>query len=222
MDQIARVGIDEVGRGALAGPAVVGAVTLVGINAPRLIKELVQICAIKKLKDSKKLSIDQRERVFLFLEKRIIWSVGRVEAAEIDRLGLTMGIYLAADRAFTALEGQGVIIAEVTADAGLRHPYEKLVPSTMTVRGDETILEIMLASIIAKVWRDRYMRELDVVLPGYCFAQHVGYGTKIHQEAIKRLGISVQHRRLFLHNLMSKSGTIYSYDNNLCGSSRAD
>jgi ribonuclease HII len=204
MQNGALVGIDEVGRGALAGPVVVGAVSLLGIYSPQLIAALLQDGSIKRLKDSKKLTAAQRERIFVFLESRIAWSVGSAEPGEIDRLGLTKAIWLAAERAFKALEGRGVVIAEVTADAGLRHPYEELVPSTMTIRGDESILEIMLASIMAKVWRDRYMRELDVVLPGYGFLQHVGYGTKIHQEAIKELGASPEHRQLFLRKFSAK------------------
>jgi len=191
-----RIGIDEVGRGSLAGPAVVGAVADRDLVA--LLPELLAAARLRQLRDSKKLTARQREAAFVFLEPRIAWTVGEVSAVEIDELGVTAALRLAAGR---AIEGVGMAPTSVAADAGLRHPLEETVPTEWFVKGDETILPITLASIMAKVWRDRQMLEASTTYSGYGFERNVGYGTGEHLAALRSLGPTALHRRLFIRNL---------------------
>ena len=191
-DQGMVIGIDEVGRGALAGPAVVGAVANIDLEA--LIPELLAAANLRQLRDSKKLSLRQREAAFAFLEPRLAWGVGEASPAEIDGLGLTAALRLAAGRALAQLPKPERIIA----DAGLRHPLEADIPTEWFVKGDENHLPITLASIMAKVWRDRRMVELAATYPGYGFERHVGYGTAAHRAALVSLGPADIHRRSFI------------------------
>lgn len=189
------VGIDEVGRGALAGPAVVGAAL-----APQeaLLDELLESCGLLRLTDSKKMTAARRERVADFISGRLPVAVGLAAAAEIDRLGLSAALRLAAGRALDEIGSQ--IQADITliqADAGLFHPYPRI-ETVHTVRGDERIPAIGIASIVAKVWRDRYMAVLSEEFPHYGFERHAGYGTAFHFEALQRYGMSPHHRSSFL------------------------
>lgn len=192
-----RIGIDEVGRGALAGPAVVGAVADDGLEA--LLPELLAAARLRQLRDSKRLTPRQREAAFAFLEGRLTWGVGEASAAELDRLGVTAALRLAAGRAIAAL---GLEPSAVLADAGLRHPLEATVPTEWFVKGDETVLPITLASIMAKVWRDRLMQACAADFPGYGWERNMGYGTGAHQQAIRDQGQTPLHRRSFLRNLV--------------------
>ncbi|MBU6389189.1 ribonuclease HII [Patescibacteria group bacterium] len=189
-----KIGIDEVGRGAWAGPVVVGAVGLADLTLDRLLTE----CRVPELRDSKKYSRQQRERIFDWCENRLIWAVGVAEAEEIDDSGLSAAIRSAAGRAITDLRAKGVPISRITADAGLFHPYESEIPTERLVRGDEYIQEISLASIMAKVWRDRLMIAHNRAYPAYGFERHVGYGTAAHRAAIREYGLTPLHRHLFL------------------------
>jgi ribonuclease HII len=191
-------GIDEVGRGALAGPAAVGAVCLAGADPEALVRDLLAQARLSRLADSKKLTRRQRERAYAYLEGRILWAVGRAEAAEIDQLGISPALRLAAGRALDGLRGRGAAISGVEADASLFHPYEEELPTNRTVKGDETILEITFASIMAKVWRDRLMAELATAFPGYGWERNAGYGTPEHLAAIRLAGKSFPHRESFL------------------------
>lgn len=197
-----KVGIDEVGRGALAGPAVVGAVILPQTYE---VEAICIACNLKALKDSKKLTALQRERLAAWVREHTAWALGEVAAAEIDRFGLTAALSLATERAFEGLENQGYIIGEVLADAGLRHGREQELPTVWTVRGDESVLEITLASSLAKVWRDARMRELAAHYPLFGFDRHVGYGTAAHFQALRQHGPSPVHRRLFLKSIILSS-----------------
>jgi len=193
------IGIDEVGRGALAGPLVVGAVSLDGVeDRMHMAQELLSVMGRAELRDSKKLTKIQREKAFFFLKNKIIWAIGEVDPEEIDHLGLTSAVSLATERAFESLEKQGFTVSEVLADAGIVHPFEDTVPTQKIIKGDEKIMEITFASIMAKVWRDRIMQEQEIVYPDYGFAQHVGYGTFGHYRAIKSKGLTPLHRRLFV------------------------
>jgi ribonuclease HII len=192
------VGLDEVGRGSLAGPLVVGAATLIGSD-PELPIQLLGLLAIPKIRDSKKLSIKQREIAYTYLESRLIWGVGEVEASEIDYFGLAAALRLASERALASLKKRGYLPERILADAGLFHPFEATIPTERFVKGDENIIEITLASIMAKVWRDRMMYALAKTYPEYGFMTNVGYGTAEHRAALKVRGLSPEHRRSFIH-----------------------
>jgi ribonuclease HII len=174
-------GIDEAGRGPLAGPVIAAAVML---HPDR---------PIEGLADSKTLSPKARERLASVIRERAAaWSIGRAEVEEIDRLNILQASLLAMRRAALAL---AVEPREVWVD-GLHAPE---LPCTVkaVVRGDALIPAISAASILAKVERDREMTELDQHYPGYGFAVHKGYPTRAHLEALQSLGVSPAHRRSF-------------------------
>lgn len=194
------IGVDEVGRGPVAGPVVVCACAVaLGVDV---------LCLFPKgeLKDSKKLSEKNREKIRNSLdrfrdEKKIIWGIGEVSALRIDEIGISPAIKEAMNNALLQLEDEGLPVAtEVVLDGSLFAP-ERYVNQSTHIKGDEKFVEISLASIIAKVYRDDLMKELGKDFPGYGFENHAGYGTKAHYDAIKSLGMTVHHRRSFLKNL---------------------
>ncbi len=177
-------GVDEAGRGPLAGPVVAAAVIL----DPRH--------PIEGLADSKKLSERARERLApLIRERALAWSVALAEREEIDALNILQATLLAMSRAVLCL---GVRPARVQVD-GNRAPRldDPDCCIETIVRGDATVPAISAASILAKVHRDALMRALDASHPGYGFAVHKGYGTAAHLGALRRLGPSPQHRLSF-------------------------
>lgn len=173
--------MDEAGRGPLAGPLVASAVCI--MNDP----------ALQEVTDSKKLS--SRKRMILFdeiINRAAGYSIGIVEASEIDETGMTEAVRLAFSRAAGSLD----LKVNLYLVDGL--PVRDLdLPAKFIVRGDSKSLSIAAASIIAKVSRDRMMIEADVIYPGYGFASHKGYGTRRHLEALRRLGPSPIHRMSF-------------------------
>jgi len=174
-------GVDEVGRGPLAG-AVVAAAVILDPNNP-----------IEGLTDSKKLSEKRRE--FLSKEikdKSLSWALGRAEIEEIDRLNILQASLLAMKRAVEAL---GIPPSHCLID-GNRCP-DLNCTSEAIVKGDLKIQSIGAASIIAKVARDREMEEFDMLYPGYGFAKHKGYPTKFHLQALQELGVTKIHRTSF-------------------------
>lgn len=174
-------GMDEVGRGPLAGPVVAGVVILpVGHQ-------------IEGLADSKKLSEKRREALYdIIIDEALAWAVGRGEVEEIDRVNILQANFLAMQRAMNLLTVQ----PDLVQVDGNQCPKLN-VPVEAVIKGDQKIPAIMAASIVAKVTRDREMREMDAIYPGYGFAQHKGYGTKAHMAAIERLGPCRIHRRSF-------------------------
>jgi ribonuclease HII len=174
-------GVDEVGRGAWAGPVVAAAVIL----------NLDQIP--EGIDDSKRLSPRRREELFSAIGNTArALSIGIVDAWEIDRTN----ILRATERAMTqAIEGLRIRPDFLLIDAVELLDVE--VPQRALIRGDQLSVSIAAASIIAKVTRDRLMREYDRLYPGYGFAHHVGYGTRAHREALMRLGPCPIHRRSF-------------------------
>ncbi len=174
-------GVDEVGRGPLAGPVVAAAVVLDPLQP------------INGLADSKVLSERRREQLYAEVcEKALAWSLGRAEVAEIDTINILQASLLAMQR---AVSGLAVRPQHALVD-GNRLP--KLPCSARAiVGGDASEPCISAASIIAKVTRDREMVALDARYPGYGLAQHKGYPTKRHIEALARLGVSEIHRRTF-------------------------
>ncbi|MFY1026663.1 ribonuclease HII [Actinobacillus seminis] len=174
-------GVDEVGRGPLVG-AVVTAAVILDPNQP-----------IEGLNDSKKLS--EKKRVLLAEEikqKALAWSLGRAEAAEIDRLNILHATMLAMQRAVKNLKIQPHF---VLID-GNRAP-DLPMPVQAVVKGDSLVAEISAASILAKVARDQEMLVLDRRYPDYAFAQHKGYPTKLHLEKLAQLGVLPEYRRSF-------------------------
>ena len=178
-------GIDEAGRGPLAGPVVAAAVILpLGID-------------IEGLDDSKKLTEKKREKLFdIIVEEALDFSVGIATEQEIDEINILKATFLAMKRAVEGLKNPpdyALVDGNLNPNIGL--------PVTCVVKGDGKSPSIAAASIIAKVTRDRMMLDLDEKFPQYNFKKHKGYGTKLHYEKIKEYGISNAHRRTFLKNL---------------------
>ena len=174
-------GVDEAGRGPLAGPVVAGAVIL-DPEKP-----------IHGLDDSKRLSAARRERLFDEIQlKALAWSVASASVEEIDRINILQATMLAMQRAVNAL----LPAAEHALIDGNRCP-ELPCPAEAIVRGDSRVAAISAASILAKVTRDREMQALDALYPGYGLAQHKGYPSKAHIEALEMLGATVIHRRSY-------------------------
>ena len=178
-------GVDEAGRGPLAGPVFAAAVVL-----PEGLEDL-------GLNDSKKLSEKKREQLFdLIKEKAIAYSIASADENEIDRLNILHATYLAMKRAVDGLS----VRPDLALIDGNRKPNTGVEEVTI-VKGDSKSISIAAASILAKVSRDRYMLELDKMYPEYEFAKHKGYPTALHYEKIKEHGISPVHRLSFLKNL---------------------
>lgn len=174
-------GVDEVGRGPLAG-AVVAAAVILHPDKP-----------IAGLADSKKLSEKKREYLFDIIQRdALAWAIGRAEVEEIDALNILHASLLAMSRAVEQLRPA----AEFALIDGNRCP-RLAIPSEAIVKGDLTVPCISAASIIAKVTRDREMNVLDKAFPGYGLAQHKGYPTASHVAALQKLGPSPLHRRSF-------------------------
>lgn len=180
------VGMDEAGRGALAGPVAVGAVILP--NKSRLSTTL------KGVRDSKQLTPRAREHLAPRIkESARAWSVGFASPEEIDSLGIVPATRLAALR---AVESLSVFPDFLLTDFRLELP-ELDIPQTSLIKGDVKCLSIAAASVLAKTARDAWMCELDSQYPGYGLGKHKGYGTRFHRQALKRLGYSTIHRRSF-------------------------
>ncbi len=175
-------GVDEAGRGPLAGPVVVAAVILDPAHP------------IEGLADSKQLSATRREQLFtLIVAHTLAHAIVRVEAAEIDRVNILQATLAGMRR---ALEALAITPAQALID-GNRLPKALPCPARAIVRGDATEPAISAASILAKVARDRILCEYDARWPGYGFAQHKGYPVPGHLEALRRLGPCPEHRRSF-------------------------
>jgi ribonuclease HII len=180
-------GLDEAGRGALAGPVAVGAVILP--NDKTLLAR-----TLKRARDSKQLTARARESLApLIKEIALAWSVGFATADEIDSQGIVRATRLAAIR---ALHQFSITPQYLLTDFRLELPQLDI-SQTSIVKGDARCLSIACASILAKTERDALMRELDERHPGYGLAKHKGYGTQAHRSAMKRLGLSAVHRRSF-------------------------
>jgi len=174
-------GVDEVGRGPLAGPVVTAAVILDN-NQP-----------IAGLTDSKKLTESQREVLAAEIKsKAIAWSLGRAEVDEIDRINILQATLLAMQRAVAGLS----VVPDLVLVDGNRSPAFGCCAEPV-IKGDLYVPVISAASIIAKVARDHEMRELDKLYPGYGLGRHKGYPTKSHILALQKQGVSKIHRRSY-------------------------
>ncbi|MBY0378160.1 MAG: ribonuclease HII [Gammaproteobacteria bacterium] len=174
-------GVDEVGRGPLAGPVVAAAVIL---NATTL---------IEGLKDSKKLSAAKRQYLDKEIrQKALAVAIGRAEVDEIDRLNILQASLLAMQRAVAALTLNPTLIL-VDGNRSPKWSYR----SQAIIRGDQLVASISAASIVAKVYRDQEMTEYHEQFPCYGFNQHMGYGTAMHLQALKQYGPCAIHRQSF-------------------------
>jgi len=186
------IGIDEVGRGPLAGPVTIAAAAMPGgLRVPG------------KLKDSKQLPHKQRESWERYIKNhsKIIYATASVYPKTIDRINIAKAANLAATRALKRLLSRHKIVmnkVNILLDGGLYLNIEA--PARTIVRGDQKYSCIKLASIIAKVKRDRIMRRRHDDYPKYGFHEHKGYGTKIHTKALKRYGPCPIHRLTFIKN----------------------
>ncbi len=179
-------GVDEAGRGPLAGPVTAAAVVL------------PEDAVIDGLNDSKKLSEKRREELFdVIRDKALAYAVYSVDEKRIDEINILQATFEAMRGAVGALD----VIPDLVLVDGNRSPGLEL-PCETVVKGDSKSMSIAAASILAKVTRDRYMRRIAEIYPGYGFEKHKGYGTKAHYEAIERLGICDIHRRTFLKNIL--------------------
>lgn len=180
-------GLDEAGRGALAGPVAVGAVILP--NDPTLLSR-----TLTGVRDSKQMTPLERESLAPRIQAAALtWSVAFASADEIDSLGIVHATRLAALR---ALNGLSLSPQYLLTDFRLELPQLEL-SQTALVKGDALCLSIAAASVLAKTARDALMRELDSRYQGYGLGKHKGYGTQSHRSALKRLGISPIHRKTF-------------------------
>ena len=174
-------GVDEVGRGPLAGPVVAAAVILdPGVT-------------IKGLADSKKLSPAKRESLAEEIKSRALsWAIGRVEHDQIDRINILQASLLAMKLAIEDLhENPDFVLVDGNKCPSVPYKIDAI------IGGDKTVPSISAASILAKVYRDGEMVRMDEIYPGYGFAKHKGYPTKDHLEALEKLGICEIHRRSF-------------------------
>ena len=178
-------GIDEAGRGPLAGPVVVAAVIM------------PQDSMIEGVNDSKKVSEKKREKLYEEItESAIAWGVGIIEPQEIDNINILNATKKGLTIALKGLTQKPdlILVDALTGIDTLGIPYQSI------IKGDAKSYSIAAASIIAKVTRDRIIREWDQIYPQYGFEKHKGYGTQMHIEAIKEYGITPLHRKTFVKN----------------------
>lgn len=181
-------GVDEAGRGPLAGPVFAAAVILPENYTHEI------------LNDSKKLSEKKRDLVYDDIVKdAICWSVGIADEKEIDEINILNATFLAMKRAVDGLK----IKPDLAYIDGNQYPKTGIKEITI-VKGDSKCMSVAAASIIAKVSRDRFMLEIAEKYPEYQFSKHKGYGTKLHYEMIEKYGVSPVHRRTFLKKILGE------------------
>lgn len=179
-------GIDEVGRGPLAGPVVAGAVIL------------PKDCTILYLNDSKKLSEKKREELYdIIMEKAVSVGIGLVSPQRIDEINILQATYEAMRQAIQNLS----VSPDILLNDAVTIPQVTM-PQVPIIKGDAKSLSIAAASVVAKVTRDRLMVEYDKLMPQYGFASNKGYGSREHQEALKKYGATPIHRQTFIHNFI--------------------
>lgn len=182
-------GVDEAGRGPLAGPVYAAAVILPKGHI------------VEGVNDSKKLSEKKRELLFdKIIDECVCYSIGAASEKEIDEINILQATYLAMKRAVDGLE----IVPQLALIDGNRIPPLTSTDARAIVKGDAKSASIACASILAKVSRDRYMLEMAKKYPEYQFEKHKGYGTKLHYEMIEKYGICEIHRKTFLKKVLNK------------------
>lgn len=182
-------GIDEVGRGPFAGPVVAGAVIL------------PPDCEILYVNDSKQLSEKMREQLYdEIMEKAVSVAVGYASPQRIDEINILQATYEAMREAVSKLD----VTPQILLNDAVTIP-QITIPQVPIIKGDAKSISIAAASVVAKVTRDRLMREYDKIMPEYGFASNKGYGSKEHIEAIKKYGPTPIHRRSFIHNVTGEN-----------------
>jgi ribonuclease HII len=181
------IGVDEVGRGCLAGPVFAAAIKLDQNNFP------------EGINDSKKLNKSKRLEIYKVLIKKCEYSVGISSVKEIEELNILQSSLLAMNRALEKINIKNHVIL---VDGNFSPDKNKNIRTV--IKGDQKCISIAAASIIAKVSRDLFMEELSLKFPNYSWEKNCGYGTKKHLEAIKKFGITEHHRKTFspIHNLL--------------------
>lgn len=183
-------GIDEAGRGPLAGPVCAAAVILpLGTE-------------IEGLNDSKKLTEKKREALFpIIQEKAVAYGIGFASEQEIDEINILNATFLAMRRAVEAMN----VSSDLLLIDGNQKPKIGIGEEVTVVKGDMKSVSIAAASVLAKVSRDRYMLEQALRYPQYAFEKHKGYGTKLHYEKIAEFGVSPIHRKTFLKKILGEA-----------------
>lgn len=182
-------GVDEAGRGPLAGP-VVAAAAILNVDDDFIY-----------LNDSKKVTPKRRDILYNDIMNRTIYGIGIVSAEEIDEMNILQATYKAMRMAIDKLSKRPEVLLN---DAVIIPGIDESIHQEKIIKGDAKSVSIAAASILAKVTRDRYMEELGEKYPEYGFEKHKGYGTKAHIEAIKEYGITPEHRKTFLKNIIGE------------------
>ena len=182
-------GVDEAGRGPLAGP-VVAAAAILNVDDDFIY-----------LNDSKKVTPKRRDILYNDIMNRAIYGIGIVSAEEIDEMNILQATYKAMRMAIDKLSKRPEVLLN---DAVIIPGIDESIHQEKIIKGDAKSVSIAAASILAKVTRDRYMEELGGKYPEYGFEKHKGYGTKAHIEAIKKYGITPEHRKTFLKNIIGE------------------
>jgi ribonuclease HII len=192
-------GIDEAGRGPLAGPVVAGAIVVYS----HLLENIQNTPEFKLIRDSKTLSALQREKAYDFIVQNFEWGVGVSDEKTIDRINILQAAFLAMKKAISDLKRKIKCNPEIILVDG-RSPIPNIsMRQENIVGGDKFIFSISAASIVAKVTRDRMMLDFHEKYPAYGFAKHKGYGTKFHFEMIKKHGLCDIHRKSFAKSKIS-------------------
>lgn len=192
------IGIDEVGRGALAGPIVAVAVLGIDFSKERHI--------LAKLKDSKLLSPSQREELFAILNQKLEWELASISSQQIDQIGIQAANVLVMEKALQKLIKKNKLKKfSILADyvGGAKKYQKSKLDINFIKHGDRLHPEISAASVLAKVWRDRLMIKLGKKFPHYKLASHKGYGSREHLKKLREQGPSLIHRLSFLKSLDS-------------------
>lgn len=182
-------GVDEAGRGPLAGP-VVAAAAILNVDDDFIY-----------LNDSKKVTPKRRDILYNDIMNRTIYGIGIVSAEEIDEMNILQATYKAMRMAIDKLSKRPEVLLN---DAVIIPGIDESIHQEKIIKGDAKSVSIAAASILAKVTRDRYMEEFGEKYPEYGFEKHKGYGTKAHIEAIKKYGITPEHRKTFLKNIIGE------------------
>ena len=186
------IGIDEVGRGCLAGPVVAAAVVL-----PRNFEKFI-------LKDSKKLSFKQRQEAFKKIRKVSVYALGIVSEVQIDKINILNATFKAMNKALKQIDNFKKFKVFVDGPYSFDKSNKNIIP---IIGGDGKIPSIMAASIVAKCFRDNYMMKISKNYPGYKWEKNFGYGTKEHLKNITKHGVCKHHRKSFspIHNILSNN-----------------
>ena len=181
-------GVDEAGRGPLAGPVYAAAVIL------------PSDCVIEGLNDSKKLTEKKREALFDEIKEKVLaYGIASADEKEIDEINILNATFLAMKRAIASLS----VKPDLALIDGNQKPHTDIEEVTV-IKGDAKSMSIAAASVLAKVSRDRFMLEMAEKYPQYEFARHKGYGTKLHYEKIAQYGVCDIHRRTFLKKILGE------------------